>query len=126
MSRVMVFVYGTLLTGERNFSVIRPFLIQSFPGTIKGQMVNVGAFPAVIQDGEELIHGEWMLIHEEGLAATDQLEGYNGPGKNNFYERVWTHDVFGDQEGYVYVWKQNRRNLPIISCGSWRERNRTA
>jgi gamma-glutamylcyclotransferase (GGCT)/AIG2-like uncharacterized protein YtfP len=118
---VSVFVYGTLLVGESNHRVAKPYLKDVQPGKVKGRLYSVGAFPALVLDedkGRE-IEGEWFTVAEEGLAAMDWLEGYRGPGMANFYDRVWVKDMENNREGWVYVWNDSK-GRPEIECGSWR------
>lgn len=116
---ISVFVYGTLLTGEVNHRIAAPYLREVQPGCIRGRLYDVGAFPALILDaaGRE-IEGEWFEVTPEGLKSLDRLEGYSGPGRNNFYERVWVRDAINGRTGWVYVW-QDSRGCPEIPFGSW-------
>jgi gamma-glutamylcyclotransferase (GGCT)/AIG2-like uncharacterized protein YtfP len=52
----------------------------------------------------------------------DQLEGYRGPGQENFYERVWVQDAREDRTGWIYVWPLSRGYLeiPVKSWKEWR------
>ncbi|NRF90305.1 gamma-glutamylcyclotransferase [Paenibacillus frigoriresistens] len=117
---ISVFVYGTLLAGESNHHVAAPFLISVQPGTIFGRLYDVGPYPTLaLTEGSHKVIGEWFEVTEEGLQAMDILEGYNGPGASNEYERVWVSDVNGLREGWVYIW-ENISELVEINSSSWR------
>ncbi|HHY67017.1 MAG TPA: gamma-glutamylcyclotransferase [Alicyclobacillus sp.] len=118
---VSVFVYGTLLTGERNHRVGAPYLLSVRSGRVRGRLYDVGAYPAlVLDDSAGEVDGEWFEITDEGLEEMDWLEGYRGPGQENHYERVWVRDSREDLEGWIYVWPDSR-GYPEIPMGSWRE-----
>lgn len=124
MGQYQVFVYGTLLVGESNHHVAKPYIQHVEEGTIKGHLFNVGAgYPAVVldQDGVD-IKGEWFTVNKVGLERMDWLEGYQENSSNNYYDRVWVKDCYKDREGFVYVFtKGQAQNLQPITSGSWRE-----
>lgn len=122
---IALFVYGTLLTGEANFGVVEPYVLSVRPGTVRGALYDAGAYPGLVLSGREerLVLGEWLILRDEGLAETDRLEEYYGPGApDNDYERVWIRDAGNEErEGWIYVWNGSR-GFPRISEGSWRSR----
>lgn len=117
---ISIFVYGTLLVGESNHSVVAPYLLSVQPGIIFGRLYDVGPYPALtLTEGSHQVVGEWLEVTEEGLQAADVLEGYDGPGASNEYDRVWIIDVSGRREGWVYIWP-NVCGLKEISDSSWK------
>ncbi|GIM46514.1 hypothetical protein DNHGIG_20630 [Collibacillus ludicampi] len=77
---INVFVYGTLLTGERNHRVAEPYICSVQPGRVRGRLYDVGVFSALVLDETDRgIEGEWFDLEEEGLSVLDRLEGYHGP-----------------------------------------------
>lgn len=120
---IPLFVYGTLLSGESNHRVVSPYVLSVRPGVVRGALYDAGAYPAVVLTGmnEGRVSGEWLLITTEGLAKTDELEEYDGPGSTtNDYERLWIRDAdCEEREGWIYVWK-DARGCPLIPSGSWR------
>ncbi|MFD2328764.1 gamma-glutamylcyclotransferase [Cohnella sp. GCM10020058] len=120
---IKVFVYGTLMTGERNHHVIRNFVENVNEGSVQARLVNAGAFPAVLlsENDQSVVRGQWITIRSEGLKATDRLEGYEGPNKQNFYDRVWISDISNEHQGWIYIWKHDH-GLPEIVGGSWKDR----
>lgn len=124
---VNVFVYGTLRMGEINHNVVKGFITHSVTGTIKGTLYNVSdRYPALILDNEGFeVEGEWLVVDNSALKEMDRLEGYHGPGKDNFYERVWVKDLHSDYEGWVYVWEYPSTKsvkYPVIPSGDWKNR----
>lgn len=118
-----VFVYGTLLTGERNHHIVQPFLLHKEPGKIKGQLYNVETYPALtIGTQEREVVGEWFTVTNEGLKQMDLLEDYEQNRRVNHYERVLIKDIEKEIEGFVYTYLQEKsHDLELISSGSWRE-----
>lgn len=120
---IPLFVYGTLLSGEANYSVVASYVLSVRQGAVRGTLYDAGEYPALVLSGRDrdLVQGEWLIISEEGLKQTDLLEEYYGPGaERNDYERIWIRDAKREErEGWVYVWKDSR-GCPAIPSGSWR------
>ncbi|MGG1552108.1 gamma-glutamylcyclotransferase family protein [Paenibacillus ferrarius] len=118
---VSVFVYGTLLTGENNHFVAKPYVQHVQPGAVHGRLYDVGDYPALQLAEEGIVEGEWLEVTEEGLQAMDELEWYFGPGHpDNEYERSWVRDMSGAREGWVYHWPERPKDLPRIDETSWK------
>jgi gamma-glutamylcyclotransferase (GGCT)/AIG2-like uncharacterized protein YtfP len=118
---IRVFVYGTLKQGNGNY---RHYLQQSeLLGRCalvgKHTMVDLGAFPGVINYGEEskapekTVYGEVYRVTSDVLGALDLLEG-NG----SFYtrEKVWT--PWKKAWCYYLPKEYYKENTEVIS-GSW-------
>lgn len=118
-----VFVYGTVLAGERNHHHVASYLKAVQPGAVRGRLYDTGqGYPSLVLDptGYEVL-GEWYTITGAGLKKFDELEEYFGPGNaNNLYERVQVQDVGNGREGWVYVWTSHQ-GCPEIPSGSWRQ-----
>jgi len=124
MESIKVFVYGTLREKGSNHRLIKPFLLDSRPYTVKGDLYDVcGAYPALVldQEGGNVI-GELCTVQAEALERLDRLEGYFSPGNpSNLYDRV----LFEGDDGeifFVYTWsrlKVNHRKLQRIESGDW-------
>lgn len=123
MQLYKVFVYGTLLVGEENHYVAQPYIEYVEKGTIEGLLYNVGDYPAVVLvDGGMEIKGEWFTVNQKGLEQMDWLEDYTENGSENEYERVWVKDCYTNNEGFVYVYTNEKvRDLEQIKSGSWHE-----
>jgi gamma-glutamylcyclotransferase (GGCT)/AIG2-like uncharacterized protein YtfP len=70
-----LFVYGTLMPGELNYRQIEKYVINHKPGTIEGILVDLGAYPALIE-GEGRVRGDVFEINADALEITDRIEGY--------------------------------------------------
>lgn len=81
-----VFVYGSLKRGFGNHVVLgdSPMLGEAMTASPSWQMLDLGAFPAVVQ-GQGHIHGEVYEVNEDVFQSLDYLEGYP-----SFYDR---HEV---------------------------------
>lgn len=110
-----VFVYGTLLAGERNHRALReaPFLgtARTTPGWA---LVDWGPYPAMVA-GDGAVEGEVYAVDAATLARLDALEGEP-------YRRVGVIlDGGGEAQAYVMP-AASVAHLPRIASGSWRRR----
>ncbi|CAM4337026.1 gamma-glutamylcyclotransferase family protein [Paenibacillus tarimensis] len=117
-----VFIYGSLLPGLANHPVAAPYIRGRRAGRVYGQLVDAGAYPALIPahpSTGQLVQGLWITVCRHGLAALDRLEEFYGLEECNDYERVWVRDaVVPQQQGWVYVWS-SARGCRLIEGGSW-------
>jgi len=116
-----VFVYGTLLSGERNARWALE--ARRTPSWTHGTIYDTGfGFPAFTRDGGMRIVGELLTVDDEGFASMDRLEGYP-----RLYRREEI-EVFTSTGGAVRAWVYIMNDLPIhakvIESGSWRNRTR--
>jgi len=115
-----VFVYGTLLTGERNAHWARG--ARRYPAWTRGTLYDTGmGFPALTREGATRIPGELLVVDDEGFASMDTLEGYP-----RLYRREEI-DVFTDHgrgRAWVYIMNSLPRSATVIECGDWRNRAR--
>ncbi|MFD2334233.1 gamma-glutamylcyclotransferase [Cohnella sp. GCM10020058] len=126
-----VFVYGSLLPGLENASLLWPFA-RSEPqqGTVRGRLVIADGYPALIlpQAGAtsvRRVRGLWTLVDRATLGRLDGLEEYFGPEETNDYERVWVHDDDrNDLAGWVYIWPDDR-GRPDAGSDWWPDARRT-
>ncbi|MDI4644603.1 gamma-glutamylcyclotransferase family protein [Cohnella hashimotonis] len=110
-----IFVYGSLLPGLENASLLWPFA-RSDPqrGSVHGRLVIADGYPALIlpppgTTSARRVRGLWTLVDRETLSRLDRLEEYFGPEEANDYERVWVRDAARDElAGWVYVWPDDR------------------
>jgi len=91
-----LFVYGTLRPGHAPSEIADAVrtLEPVGPGTIRGRLYNLGAYPGVVLDdpaGEE-VHGEVFLVpHPATLARLDAYEDYRPRDpENSLFRRVKT------------------------------------
>lgn len=111
-----VFVYGTLLSGERNnlflqnpeYKLLGNCKVTGFT------MYNLGAFPACVRDYSfNTINGEVWEISDGRLDCLDGLEGYP-----NFYNREEIPTEFG----YAWIYIHTKEpNAEVIKSGNWKQ-----
>lgn len=116
-----VFVYGTLLSGERNAGWARD--ARRTRAWAKGTLYDTGyGFPAFVNEGETKIIGELLTVDDAGIASMDRLEGYP-----RLYRREEI-DVFLERGGrvraLVYIMNSLPKTAKLIEGGDWRNRNR--
>ncbi|MFS0883344.1 gamma-glutamylcyclotransferase [Metabacillus niabensis] len=129
MEPIRVFVYGTLMEGESNHRVAKPYLLEVEEGSVSGNLYNVGPYPALtLSEDGDIVKGQWFNVTEEGLENMDKLEGFYGEGApHNHYNREFVKDINNSIEGFVYTYtkeKVEKRGLPKIKSGSWKLKNK--
>src|SRR5215831_10553864 len=73
----MVFVYGSLLRGERNHLVMRDATFVRSARTAKRYtLYDLGSFPALVAAGTHAVAGEIFEVNEETLEHLDRFEGH--------------------------------------------------
>jgi gamma-glutamylcyclotransferase (GGCT)/AIG2-like uncharacterized protein YtfP len=119
---IQVFVYGTLMSGERNHQILqqcgsaRLLRETAIPSTI-WKMVSCGPFPAVIKsESPTIIRGELWEI--DSISLLDQLEGYP-----RLYSR--RRVAVGDKMAWMYFMKEPSPTYPTIWDGNWKKREKS-
>lgn len=115
----LVFVYGTLLKGERNAHWAGNAPRKS--ASVSGLLYDTGfGFPAIkTQKGTAKVLGEVIYTDDEGLAHMDILEGYP-----RLYDRkrvIATLDEGGEVEAWVYEMPIEDGGFRLIEGGNWRK-----
>jgi gamma-glutamylcyclotransferase (GGCT)/AIG2-like uncharacterized protein YtfP len=105
---IKIFVYGTLKSGNSTRGLDSPQFdhidktklgIAKTTGS-KFNMVDLGAFPGVIVNGEHDILGEVWEGGKDFLELCDSIEGHLKDKEDNFYHR----DKVGTTEGPAYIY----------------------
>ena len=110
---VWLFVYGSLMPGHFNHHRIKPFVRGARPGRIKGILIDLGAFPALVP-GNGVVEGMVLEVDPVALTITDRIEGYSPDGDDSLYLRkqvvvtledhaqilAWTYE-FADPERII-------------------------
>ena len=113
-----VFVYGTLLTGERNARWAMN--ARRHPAWTHGTIYDTGyGYPAFVKEGETKIVGELLTVDDEGFASMDRLEGY--PRLYRREEIMVTTDS-GRRKAWVYIMNRLPEHAKVIASGDWRNR----
>jgi gamma-glutamylcyclotransferase (GGCT)/AIG2-like uncharacterized protein YtfP len=116
--RTLVFVYGTLLVGERNHRLLTGAQLLCDAATPpRFQLHDLGAYPGMVRRGKHAVAGELYEIGEAMLAALDRLEDHP-----RFYRRT-TIVLDGGRRVQTYLLRRDQvQGYPIITSGSWRAR----
>jgi gamma-glutamylaminecyclotransferase len=119
-AHTLVFVYGTLLFGERNhWHLAGARLVGEARTQPMFQLHDLGPYPGLVAGGEHAIIGEVYAVDEATLAALDRLEG-----TPDFYRRVSIVLVDGTRAETYLLSPEQVAGHPIIASGSWRARPR--
>lgn len=110
-----VFVYGSLLSGESNHSILRDSELRGqFTTEDAYRMVSLGGFPAISLGGSTRIKGEIYSVSDAVFQEIEWLEGYP-----DFYSRIVIDTPLGGC--FVYVLPpEETLEFPEIVNGNWR------
>ena len=115
-----VFVYGTLLTGERNARWAMN--ARRHPAWTHGTIYDTGwGYPAFVKDGETKIVGELLTVDDEGFKSMDRLEGYPRLYRR---EEIDVYTSRGRARAWVYIMNRLPEGAKVIAGGDWREYRR--
>ena len=111
-----VFVYGTLIAGERNAHCAGNVRRQK--AWTLGTIYDTGyGFPAFVKRGRTRIVGEVLTVGEDGFRSMDRLEGYPSLYRR---EQIRVHLVGGGQVlAWVYIMNRLPDGAPAIESGDW-------
>lgn len=117
-----VFVYGTLLSGMGNNTILKDSKYLGKATTSSNfRMLDVGWFPGVIEDPSGIpIHGEVYEVSDTILQRLDRLEGFRPEDpENGLYNRTTIDTPFG--EAIIYIYNNHLgRNKAFVTSGDWR------
>lgn len=123
----LVAVYGSLLTGLHNHSVM-----EYAEGVLLGEdetdphfkMVSLGSFPGLfeVEEGKgDNIKIEVYKVPENGLKGPlDRLEGYTEGNKYSMYIRKLIQTKFGRAWIYLYNEEFIEEDYTLVNGGDWR------
>ena len=107
----ILFVYGTLLKGQRNYRRYLAPLEPFAKGILDGfRMYDIGSFPGIVE-GVGKIKGELYRINDIQLDRIDALEG---EGSLYIRKSVPVTTDQGDVEAYIYVYNHSVSDLREI------------
>ena len=113
-----VFVYGTLLSGERNHHLLAHARLEGEARTEPlFTLYDLGPFPGLVPRGSQMVAGEVYEVDEPTLAALDRLEGHP-----DFYRRASVGLDDGTSVLAYLLTSEQVRAYPMIASGSWRAR----
>jgi len=114
-----VFVYGSLRRGERHHDVLGDArFLGVHRSTASFTMLDLGAYPGVVEGGSTAITGEVYQIGAQRLRLLDRFEGC--PRE---FRRTWLTTPWG--KAWIYLLGIGRpRRVPRVASGDWRRRRR--
>lgn len=123
---MQVFVYGTLMRGQRNHSLLKKagaeFVAEHITDTTF-QMYNNGSFPVVVPEGHVAITGEIWQVGHETLQALDALEEVDDrTGKPTHIERMEIDTPHGNAWIYIRPSAPSNDEAKSMLHGDWRKR----
>ena len=119
-ARTRVFVYGTLLAGERNHRYLKTArFVAEASTTPEFRLHDLGSFPGLVRGGEQVVSGEVYEVDEPTLAALDRLEGHP-----DFYQRTSIVLADGILAVTYLLTPDQVEGRRVITSGSWRTRHK--
>lgn len=120
LKEVLVAVYGSLREGLHNYPCLNGSeLMGQYETEPIYTMISLGGYPGVLKEGSTSIVMEVYKVDAKTLVRLDNLEGYRGPGKNNFYNREKISTPFGDAYTYFYNADSPLMRAKAIETGDW-------
>ena len=113
---IRIFVYGTLMTGQPNHGLLEEATHLGTGHTEAAfDLINLGAFPALLAGGSTSVRGELYEVNSQTLAALDRLEGHP-----LFYRRGTIRLETGKKVA-AYLFPKRPRSAAKIPSGDWRD-----
>jgi len=121
-----VFVYGTLMKGERSHSLLESRRPRPHgPARIGGaSLVRIDWYPGLVLGADGTVHGEVYEVDDvhELLVELDEYEDFTGYGEaTSLYRRSLVSALTnqGLRLAWTYVYLGESASLPRISSGRW-------
>lgn len=123
-----LFVYGTLMRGEKRFSVLlgrSPSCI--LVAHVRGNLYNLGSYPGLDLEGDEgTVRGEFIMVPDEQIPTLlhelDHIEGFAGFGTNGnlFKRKLVLADVGQGRPRLSWAYIMEGHKGQKIESGCWR------
>jgi gamma-glutamylcyclotransferase (GGCT)/AIG2-like uncharacterized protein YtfP len=117
-----LFVYGTLLCGEKNHHVLDGATLLYTGTKLQAKMYDTGnGYPATELAIGSTIVGDIYEIHDHMWASLDDLEGFTGNPETDLYSKeiVSVGTIDGFIEAVVYTVCDESMKLLEIPSGDW-------
>ncbi len=129
-----LFVYGTLMRQQSRHHLVADRLKALCPARCEGVLLDMGAYPAMIdaedpsREGPSWVQGELLLVEDLDslLPLLDRVEGCAPRGESDgLYrrERVTVQVGTLQHEAWTYLLCEGVRRGPLIPSGAWRARS---
>ncbi len=114
----LIFVYDTLRHGEPNHRLLSPpRFLRHARTTASYDLVDLGAFPAMVAGGANSVEGELYAVNQRVLADLDRLEGHPC-----FYRRTAVNLEDGAAVEAYLMPSAIVAGRPRIASGDWLDR----
>jgi gamma-glutamylaminecyclotransferase len=118
-ARIVVFVYGSLLRGERNHGQMEGARFLGLARTLaRYALYHLGTYPGMTE-GAQAIEGELYEVDARHLAALDAFEGH----PTHFRRSAVALESGGWAESYLRT-RAQVAGRPLVPSGSWRARDK--
>jgi gamma-glutamylaminecyclotransferase len=118
----LVFVYGTLLSGEANHGLLaRARLVAATRTQAEFALYDLGAFPGLVAGGGDVVTGELYEIDDATFAALDDLEDYP-----RYYQRQQILLANGATAWTYLLSPAQVAEGAVIPSGDWRAHRKDA
>jgi gamma-glutamylaminecyclotransferase len=115
VGRTPLFVYGTLLSGQRSHDLLRGSLFAGSARTAPVfDLLDLGEYPALVTGGHTAIHGELYWVARATRANLDDFEGHP-----TVYRRSWI-SLAGGELAETYLLALPSTAYRSIPHGDWR------
>jgi gamma-glutamylcyclotransferase (GGCT)/AIG2-like uncharacterized protein YtfP len=119
----LLFVYGTLLTGEsRHHMLAAGRVVSILAATVAGLLLDFNEYPELVRPTQESARVLGELVKFESLdSILDALDAEEGPD----FRRELIEAALADGSiclAWVYVFTGKQRSARALSSGSWRDR----
>jgi len=111
-----LFVYGTLKKQHsRNNILGAASFIKEIKSLPSYTMIDLGAFPGILDSGNNVIFGELYEVDDSILEMCDLIEGHP-----NFYKRKLVKLKIGMKAEAYFLPKSQYNTYPVIESGLWK------
>ena len=111
-----LFVYGTLKKQySRNDILSAASFIKEIKSLPRYTMIDLGAFPGILDSGINVIYGELYEVDDSILEMCDLIEGHP-----NFYSRQFIKLEFDINAEAYFLPQSKYKDYPEIKSGLWK------
>ena len=120
-----IVLYGSLMQRLKNRDQLNLAQSLNFHGQckLKGRLYDLGAYPGLVLNKEDIIYGElYKIVHPKALNILDEYERFDdNDSSNSLYIRRCIQLVHPKQQAWVYVYNGDTSKKKRVESGSWRQ-----
>lgn len=120
---MLLFLYGTLMTGEPGHRELRlaKRLVLIGRDRIAGTLYDLGDYPGLILSGSGIVQGELFAAPDSGLLGEiDAFELYDPFDREaSEYLRIRVTTLDSGHDAWTYAYNCGVRGMPVIASGNW-------